>query len=158
MRGRIERTPPAVSLRVASPADAPAVAALCGQLGYPSTTEQVAERLRRIEQNSAEVVLVAALASAEIAGWIQAGVVQRVMFAPYAEVGGLVVDAPQRGLGIGRALLDAAERWARERGCTMLRVRSNVVRHQAHRVYTRLGYALSKTQRVFERRIADEEP
>jgi len=137
--------------------DALAVAALCDQLGYPSTADQVAERVRRIGLDSPDIVLVATLPSGEIAGWIHAGVVLRVMAEPFAEVCGLVVDEPQRGRGIGRALLDAAKRWAREKGCAVMRIRSNVIRQQTHRVYAELGYELSKTQHVFNLNIADEE-
>ncbi len=44
---------------------------------------------------------------------------------------GLVVDEAIRGAGIGAQLLAAAEVWARERGCTEMRVHSNVVRNRA---------------------------
>jgi GNAT superfamily N-acetyltransferase len=145
-------------MRAALPADAPAIAKLCDQLGYPSTADQVTHRLRRLEQDSADVVLVATLSGGEIVGWIHVGVVLRVMAEPFAEICGLVVDEPHRGTGIGRAMLDAATRWAGENGCTRMRIRSNVLRQQTHRVYTDLGYELSKTQHVFNLRIPDEEP
>jgi hypothetical protein len=43
----------------------------------------------------------------------------------------------------------AAERWARERGCAQVRVRSRVSREGAHQFYVRLGYAKEKTQYTF---------
>jgi GNAT superfamily N-acetyltransferase len=70
---------------------------------------------------------------------------------PFCELAGLVVADGARGAGIGRSLLQAAERWAREHGHTRFRVRSNVVRERAHGFYRREGYAERKRQVVFEK-------
>jgi ribosomal protein S18 acetylase RimI-like enzyme len=56
----------------------------------------------------------------------------------YAKVDYLWVDESQRGRGLGTALLDAAERAARERGCALLRVDSHSF--QAPDFYRRRGY------------------
>jgi GNAT superfamily N-acetyltransferase len=58
----------------------------------------------------------------------------------------LVVDEAVRSRGAGARLLDAAEAWARERGCAEMRVQSNVVRERAHTFYERHGYATIKAQ------------
>jgi GNAT superfamily N-acetyltransferase len=55
-------------------------------------------------------------------------------------IGGLVVDRNHRRLGIGRELMDRAEAWARERGCSMVRLTSSATRTAAHRFYEDLGY------------------
>ena len=51
----------------------------------------------------------------------------------------LVVAAPERSRGIGKLLLDAATRWARQRGCTHLELGSGIGRIDAHRFYLREG-------------------
>jgi GNAT superfamily N-acetyltransferase len=71
-----------------------------------------------------------------------------------AEVGGLVVEASRRDRGIGAALMDAAEAWARGRRLERVRVRSNVVRTAAHRFYVRQGYSVLKQQAVFSKHLA----
>ena len=53
----------------------------------------------------------------------------------------LVVDPAARGRGVGRALMEAAERWAAARGCVLMEVTSNRRRTDAHAFYERLGYA-----------------
>jgi GNAT superfamily N-acetyltransferase len=62
-----------------------------------------------------------------------------------------VVDAAQRGLGVGRALVDAVESWARTRGLDRVVVRSNVVRLESHPFYERIGYKRIKTQHVYRK-------
>lgn len=88
-------------------------------------------------------------AAGEVAGWLHATTSFRLESPPYAEIGGLVVDEHRRGQGIGERLVRAAVDWAGGRGFAELRVRSNVVREDAHRFYRRLGFASVKTQAVF---------
>lgn len=52
----------------------------------------------------------------------------------------LVVHPDQRGRGIGRALIEAAERTARARRCIELRLEVRVGNKSAQRLYRRLGY------------------
>ena len=51
----------------------------------------------------------------------------------------LVVTASRRSGGAGRALLEAATAWARERGCTHLELNSGNARKDAHRFYVANG-------------------
>jgi len=68
-----------------------------------------------------------------------------------AEIHGLIVGEDQRSLGAGALLLEAAEKWARPRGCTAMNVRSNVMRERAHKFYERQGYEHYKTQKAFRK-------
>ena len=58
-----------------------------------------------------------------------------------------------RSLGAGAKLLDAAEAWAREKKCTGMSVRSNVIRERAHAFYERQGYQHIKTQKAFRKSL-----
>jgi GNAT superfamily N-acetyltransferase len=51
----------------------------------------------------------------------------------------LAVDPERRSEGIGKALMDAAKAWARERGATHLELDSALARTDAHRFYEREG-------------------
>jgi GNAT superfamily N-acetyltransferase len=51
----------------------------------------------------------------------------------------LAVDPARRSEGIGKALMDAAKDWARERGATHLELDSALARTDAHRFYEREG-------------------
>lgn len=60
-----------------------------------------------------------------------------VRFGHRAWVEDLAVDPDRRSQGIGKALLDAAKDWARERGATHLELDSAETRADAHRFYNR---------------------
>ena len=64
-----------------------------------------------------------------------------VRFGYRAWVEDLAVDPEQRSQGVGKALLDAAKDWARERGATHLELDSAEARADAHRFYEREGPA-----------------
>jgi len=64
-----------------------------------------------------------------------------VRFGYRAWVEDLAVDPGRRSQGIGKALLDAAKAWARERGASHLELDSADARTDAHRFYEREGAA-----------------
>jgi GNAT superfamily N-acetyltransferase len=140
-------------LRRARLDDAPAIAALSDELGYPNEAGAIRSRLAAVDARADELVLVAETAGGEsgasVTGWVHVFGAARLESDPYAEIGGLIVTERARGGGIGQALLAAAETWARTRGYHDMRVRSNVVRERAHAFYRRCGYASPKVQRVF---------
>ena len=137
-----------VRIRPASPADAEDLTRLCGQLGYPSTTAQVRDRLRLLADP--ERTLLVAEAEDDLVGFIDVHVQRVVEADPYAEVGGLVVRAGHRGEGLGSALLAAAADWGRERGLPTMWIRANLAREGAHDFYPAVGCRRVKDQRVYE--------
>jgi GNAT superfamily N-acetyltransferase len=62
---------------------------------------------------------------------------ESVRFGRRAWVEDLAVHAGHRSAGHGKALLDAAKQWARERGATHLELDSGEARADAHRFYER---------------------
>jgi GNAT superfamily N-acetyltransferase len=60
-----------------------------------------------------------------------------------ANVEAVRVAAELRGRGIGAQLMAQAEQLARERGCRLVQLTSDLQRADAHRFYTRLGYSAS---------------
>jgi GNAT superfamily N-acetyltransferase len=95
---------------------------------------RAAERLAHaIGDENAEVLVAGA-----IAGFCTVYCdIESVRFGRRAWVEDLAVDPEQRSLGIGKALLDAAKDWARERGASHLELDSAEVRADAHRFYER---------------------
>jgi GNAT superfamily N-acetyltransferase len=139
-------------IRSATFGDALAIARLAGQLGYPTAPGDVATRLEPILADDGQVFLVAEAAEG-VVGWVHVHVTRLVESAPFAELGGFVVDQAHRGQGVGRRLMAAAEEWIRAQGIPKLRVRTRSDRDDAHAFYEAQGYALIKEQRIYDKEI-----
>jgi hypothetical protein len=51
-----------------------------------------------------------------------------------------------------------AEAWGRRRGRSLVRLRSNTVRDEAHRFYEAIGYRNTKTSYTFEKAMPNATP
>jgi len=140
-------------IRRAKGSDAARLAQLAGELGYPTSTAQMKQRLRQIKPASQHAIFVAALPQGEVVGWLHLSVEPLLEVDLRGEVNGLVVGEKRRSLGAGAVLLAAAETWARKQGCKSISVRSNVIRERAHKFYERNGYEHYKTQKAFRKAI-----
>jgi predicted N-acetyltransferase YhbS len=129
------------SVRLAQPGDAAQVTALLAELGYPDNrTEEVRRRLAMWERETAGLALVAERQGPVV------GIIA-VTAIPYLEREGrwgrivaLVVSSACRGQGIGRRLVDAAEKAAGELDCITMEVTSRRSRTESHPFYRNLGY------------------
>jgi len=139
--------------RAAESRDVTAIARLAGELGYPSTAEQVKDRLAYLEGDLRHATFVAAVTEDEVIGWIHLSEVHSLASEPHAEITNLVVDSRFRGAGTGHMLVERGQRWARERGLAIIGVRSTIVRERAHDFDLRLGYTITKSQKVFRKKL-----
>jgi GNAT superfamily N-acetyltransferase len=144
---------PKIKVRLATVRDVAAIARLAGELGYPSTATQVRRRFAAMKGDLQHAAFVAALAGAEVIGWIHLFEQRSLGSEPLAEISNLVVDSRFRGAGTGRLLVERGEQWAQERGLAVVGVRSNIIRKRAHVFYLRLGYNITKSQRVFQKTL-----
>lgn len=142
----------AVDIRPITRADADAAAGLSAELGYAIET---AGMLARIEQlvGSADHGVFVACRNQVVLGWIHVAAVHHLQSEPRAEIGGLIVTADARGVGVGAWLVARAELWAKDRGFASVVVRSQIAREAAHRFYLREGYARTKTSAVFTKTL-----
>jgi ribosomal protein S18 acetylase RimI-like enzyme len=143
----------AIEIRSAEERDIAALARLAGQLGYPSTAEEVRERFSKTVTAADHATFVAVAPGDTVIGWIQLCEARSIESDARADITGLVVDAEFRSGGAGRRLVERGEEWARQRGLALVGVRSNVVRERTHVFYERLGYSVTKTQKVFRKRL-----
>jgi ribosomal protein S18 acetylase RimI-like enzyme len=139
-RSAASASPVEPQLRDARPEDSVALAALLGELGYPSSAEQAAERVERIAADPSTLLVVAEV-EGELAGLGALHVQNLVeLDEPGCEVAGLVVGERFRRQGIGELLMEALENEARKRGATHLVLNTAHRRADAHAFYEALGY------------------
>ena len=141
----------AFHIRNANRKDAHALALLAAELGYPTTTAEMESRLLRIIPDRHHAIFIAE-DQAPI-GWIQVCLVDSLEGGRFAQILGLVISQNQRRSGAGTQLVGKAEEWAKENDCYRIRVRTNIVRSEAHSFYTKLGFNLKKTQEVFDKSL-----
>ena len=129
-----------VTIRDARAEDAGAVAALVGQLGYPTSAEAVSTRMARLEASAADRLVVAEL-EGEVVGLACLHESLSVEFdEPAAKLSAIVVDERRRRLGVGEALVGEMEVEARRRGCCLIFLTTAERRADAHAFYRRLGF------------------
>jgi GNAT superfamily N-acetyltransferase len=143
------------SLSIRSPkvSDAPRLAQLSGQLGYPASEADLARRLTYLLSRPEHHLLLVETAPGRVVGWIHAAEQWVLESEPACEILGLVVDQSHRGQGVGRTLVAAVESWATARGLPAIKVRSNVARAESHQFYQRLGYTPVKSQHVYRKSL-----
>src|SRR5689334_7218675 len=131
-----------VMVRAARADDAPALAALLSELGYPASPAIIAQRLETM-LTAGEVVLLATRDN-DALGVVTIHVTP-VLHRPTAvgRITALVVTRRARGQGVVRAPVDVAERLLAQRGCALVEVTSNQRRADAHAFYMRLGYEVT---------------
>ena len=135
-----ERQP--TTLRRAEPGDADRIASLFTDEGYPSGPSDIVERLARF--SSAESQVIVADHGGEVLGFIALHAVPRFEHSDrILRVMALVVDAGVRERGVGRLLMEEAERVGRELGAAWAEVTAGHHRPDARRLYEELGYDAS---------------
>jgi len=141
-----------ISIREANFEDAAAITLLSEQLGYSPSVLQTQTNITAIKGAEDNVIYVAVV-DHKVVGWIHIFTTIRLESGMWAEIGGLIVDKEHRGLGIGKMLVDKSKDWCRLKNITMLKVRCNTKRQEAHLFYENIGFAELKQQKVFEIKI-----
>jgi GNAT superfamily N-acetyltransferase len=128
-----------IRVRNAMPSDAPAMARLLGELGYPADTGAIPARLTAVESGGGSTFLVVGLEDRVVGLASVAKLAALHVDAPVCYITALVTAPDTRGQGVGRLLVSAAEQWARAQGCIRLSVTSAEHRADAHAFYPRCG-------------------
>lgn len=127
-------------VRAVGEADSATVAELLVQLGYAADPVAVRDRVARwtADDSSAAFVWedegeVLGVIAVHVCPWFEKE-------GNWARIVALVVAETTRGRGVGRALMSAAERFARQNGCKAVELTSRNTRTDAHAFYHRLGF------------------
>jgi GNAT superfamily N-acetyltransferase len=131
-----------ITIRAAEPGDADRIASLFTDEGYPSGPTDIVERLERFGSKESQVIV--AEHGGEVLGFIALHAVPRFEHSDrILRVMALVVDPGVRERGVGRLLMEEAERVGRELGAAWSEVTAGHHRPDARRLYEELGYDAS---------------
>ncbi len=127
-------------VREAEERDLGVLAELMTELGYPTSVEEMNRRLEEISADPSYCTLVAET-DGQVLGVV--GLHLERFYEknePCARLMALVVGSEHRDRGVGRALISAAEDWARRRGAGEVMLTTHKRRADAHRFYRNVGY------------------
>jgi ribosomal protein S18 acetylase RimI-like enzyme len=133
------REKPKPQLREARPSDAPRIVELIHFLGHEIDEQSVRKNLGRLRKAD-EMPIVATLDKTVVGliGIHRMTTVHRP--APVGRIPVLVVAKEAQDQGVGRLLVEEAERLLRKAGCQIVEVTSNDRRGAAHAFYRHMGY------------------
>lgn len=133
-----------LALRPATAADAPAIAALFTDEGYPAGPSDIVARLVHFGTDESRAVV--AEHEGAILGFIAVHAMPRFEHDDrIVRILALVVDAGARERGVGRALMAEAERIGRDLGAAFVEVTAGHHRPEARHLYESLGYDATVT-------------
>ncbi|BAY85328.1 GCN5-related N-acetyltransferase [Calothrix parasitica NIES-267] len=135
---------PSVIIRPACSEDSERISSLCEQLGYSASEEDIKNRLFSLQEDDNHIIYVATLPNNSVVGWVHAHKCHLIIMSPQVLIFGLVVDINYRSNGIGGLLMQQIEKWATINDCQTIRLRSNIIRKEAHKFYERMGYKNTK--------------
>lgn len=138
---------PNITIRNAREEDAPALAQLMNELGYPTLSTEMHKRMQAILPHPSYVTLLACLEN-DMVGML--GACHQHYYehnGSYVRILALVTSAQHRKRGVAQALLAAAETWAREQGAgaLVLNCGNREERAAAHKFYAARGFRARST-------------
>ena len=141
-----------IEVRPAAPDDADGITASLAALGYGTPVSFVRENVAALARSADDAILVAEDPIEGVVGVVTLHVLP-LFHQPgnLARVTALAVRAGHQGKGVGRALMEAAERWAWERGAVRIEITSGDHRREAHAFYKKAGYETDE-RRFIKRR------
>lgn len=145
-----------MQIRLATPGDVDAWSAQRAQL-WPtqSAAEHAVEAVQWMMDSSTDA-LVAVTPNGSVVGFVEVGLrnyAEGCESSPVGYVEGWYVDESVRRRGVGRALIRAAEDWARSRGCTEMASDTEVENAGSQEAHERLGYERVETIVVYRRAL-----
>ncbi|WP_245830958.1 GNAT family N-acetyltransferase [Sediminibacillus massiliensis] len=129
-------------IRKAVEKDVDQLADLMGELGYPTTVDEMRERFKKIHSNPLYCTFIAEH-DGKVAGMV--GMMKGLPYEKnesYVRIVALVVHSVYRNQGIGESLMKAAEEWAKSQGASKLVLNSGnrEERKKAHQFYISRGF------------------
>lgn len=141
-----------MKIRGALQTDAKAIAEIYNvDLGYETDEKQIFDRLGKIDENR-EAVFVAET-DEKVVGALHIEKYSTLYYKDIANILSLAVRGKHRRGGVGKALISAAESWAKSKNLQEIRLESSMHRKPAHEFYRAMGFDSEKEQIRFLKKL-----
>lgn len=120
------------------------------EMGYDYSLNETVGILNRLLFDAQHKIYVAEF-SERVVGYVHIAVYELLYAPKLINIMGIAVSSSFQRMGIGKALLEQAELWAKEIGASGVRVCSGSKRSQAHALYRSMGYGDGRTQLNFKK-------
>ena len=115
------------------------------EMGYDFPLDETREKLSKLIESGTDKIFVA-VSGNDVIGYVHANDYE-LIYAPHMKnIMGIAVAKPWKRKGVGRALLEKVEMWAKETKAEGVRLVSGATRTEAHEFYHRCGYSGDKAQ------------
>ena len=123
--------------------DAVAVSTLLGELGYRVSIQQATEQIAELSRTGSDPIFLA-VGNGQILGLLASHLCRMLQYPGLImRVTALVVDRGARRRGVGKLLMEHAERMGSAAGCEFVELTSAADRADAHAFYSSIGYRSS---------------
>lgn len=120
------------------------------ELGHYYPVEDVKYKLERLLKSDKDKILVATVQDT-VVGYVHANDYDVIYGAHVKNIMGIAVSNEYKRCGIGKAMLEEIEKWAKETGAIGIRLVSGSTRLGSHEFYRRCGYNGDKQQINFKK-------
>lgn len=124
------------------------------EMGYDYPLEDTFVKLMHLKESHRDKIYVAVV-SGEVVGYIHACDYDLIYEDHMKNVMGIAVKSEYKKQGIGKALLETVEQWAKESGANAVRLVSGSHRKEAHEFYRHCGYGNEKNQVNFKKNVEE---
>lgn len=153
----MSRGPEAIEISELRPNEHDAWLRLQQRLWPNETRDDLQEGQRwTLDDPQRNAVFVARSADGQLVGFVEAALRDWAEGCPTRPVGyveGWYVAPDRRRKGVGRRLIEAAERWAISRGCTEMGSDAELSNELSHRAHAALGYREAERIVAFSKRL-----
>lgn len=120
------------------------------EMGYDFALEDTKRQMEYLLKAGGQKIFVATVGG-NVVGYVHANDYD-LLYAPHLKnIMGIAVASNYRKNGIGKMLLNAVEKWARDTGACGVRLVSGASRTGAHAFYHSCGYSNNKDQKNFKK-------
>lgn len=127
---------------------------LSSQLGYAEFNSGFKNRFNIITKlNNHHLVVAEIKAEKRVIAWLHLEIRFILEDEFKVQISGVVVDEKFRGHGVGKKLIEYAEKWALQNGFNELFLYSNVIRIETHKFYQKQGFENYKNSKAFKKNL-----